>query len=60
LHGLLFPTLRDLSSHRPLAELAGDPGWEELFRAVAKLGLAEKGGLKGGGRRKPDNGTTDH
>ncbi|MDD3179529.1 MAG: exosortase-associated EpsI family protein [Opitutaceae bacterium] len=29
-----------LTSNRPFAELAGDPGWEELVCALAKLGLA--------------------
>ena len=29
-----------LTSDRPFEELAGDPGWEELLGALAKLGLA--------------------
>jgi hypothetical protein len=29
-----------LTSDRPFEELAGDPGWEELIGAIAKLGLA--------------------
>lgn len=30
-----------LSSNRPFEQLVGDPGWEELLQALAKLGLAE-------------------
>ena len=29
-----------LTSNRPFEELAGDPGWEELLGALAKLGLS--------------------
>lgn len=29
-----------LTSNRPFAELRGDPGWEEVLGALAKLGLA--------------------
>lgn len=31
-----------LTSDRPFEELAGDPGWEELLGALAKLGLAQR------------------
>ena len=34
-----------LTSNRPFEELRGDPGWEELLGALAKLGLREGGGL---------------
>ncbi|MDD3180448.1 MAG: hypothetical protein PHQ04_08870 [Opitutaceae bacterium] len=30
-----------LTSNRPFEELAGDPGWEELLAALAKLGLSQ-------------------
>jgi len=31
-----------LTSVRPFEELAGDPGWEEMLRSLAKLGLAQQ------------------
>ena len=31
-----------LTSDRPFEELKGDPGWEELLKALAKLGLEDK------------------
>jgi len=40
-----------LTSDRPFAALAGDPGWEELLRALAQLGL---GGAGGSGERRAE------
>jgi hypothetical protein len=35
-----------LTSDRPFEELKGDPGWEELLHALAKLELADVQGRK--------------
>ena len=44
-----------LTSDRPFEEFKGDPGWEELIGALAKLGLADVGGGAAGGKPRTDN-----